>query len=120
MEETNLQGTAVPNKQYHHVKAKGINFKVDKNLVDDINRENNFERLSSNLSSRSPYSLEERLQRALQHIDEHGFITLQEYANLNNLSRTTASRELSKLTSEPSSAIASKGAGSHKYWVRGK
>ena len=119
-EESNQQDTAAPNKQYHHVKAKGVNLKVDKNLVDDINRENDFERLSTNLSSRSPYSLEERLQRALQHIDEHGFITLQEYANLNNLSRTTASRELSKLTSEPSSAIIAKGAGSHKYWVRGK
>ena len=120
MEESNLPETATPNKKYHHVKAKGVNLKVDKNLVDDINRENDFERLSTNLSSRSPYSLEEHLQRALQHIDEHGFITLQEYANLNNLSRTTASRELSKLTSEPSSAIITKGAGSHKYWVRGK
>lgn len=120
VEEANLQETAVPNKQYHHVKAKGINFKVDKNLVDDINRENTFERLSSNPSSRSPYSPEERLKRAMKHIDKYGFITLQEYANLNNLSRSTASRELSKLTSEPSSAIIAKGAGSHKYWVRGK
>ena len=109
-----------PKTKYRHVKVKGVNFKVDKKLVDEINKENTFGRSSSIPTTPSPYSLEERLQRALHHIDKHGFITLQEYANLNNLSRSTASRELSKLTSEPSSAIIAKGAGSHKYWVRGK
>ena len=104
-------------KKYHHVKVKGVNFKVDKKLVDEINKENSFERTSGNSSSPSPYTLEERLQRALQHIDKHGFITLQEYANLNRLSYSTASRELAKLVLDPHSGIKSKGAGSHKVWV---
>ena len=104
--------------KYHHVRVKGVNFKVDKRLVDGINRENTFERASGNPSSPSPYSPEQRLQRALQHIDKHGFITLQEYANLNRLSYTTASRELSKLVAAPQPAIKPKGAGSHKVWVR--
>jgi hypothetical protein len=30
--------------KYHHVKAKGINLRVDQKLVDEINRENTFER----------------------------------------------------------------------------
>ena len=106
--------------KYHHVKVKGVNFKVDKKLVKEINRENSFERISSNPASSSPYTPEERLQRALQNIDKHGFITLQDYANLNRLSRSAASRELSKLTSSPTSPIASNGAGSHKFWVRRK
>ena len=105
-------------KKYHHVRVKGVNFKVDKRLVDDINKENTFERTTSSPSSPSPYTPEERLQRALQHIDKHGFITLQEYANLNRLSYSTASRELAKLVADPSSGIKAKGAASHKVWVR--
>ena len=105
-------------KKYHHVRVKGVNFKVDKRLVDDINQENTFERTTANPTSPSPYSLEERLQRALSHIDKHGFITLQEYANLNRLSYSTASRELAKLVLDSHSGIKAKGAGSHKVWVR--
>lgn len=108
---------AEPKKKYHHVRVKGVNFKVDKRLVDEINKENTFERTPSTPTSPSPYSREERLQRALHHIDKHGFITLQEYANLNSLSYSTASRELSKLVLDPNSNIKAKGAGSHKVWV---
>ena len=104
--------------KYHHVKVKGMNFKVDKKLIKAINKENTFERTSGNPASRSPYTPEERLQRALRHIDKHGFITLQDYANLNSLSRTTASRELSRFASNPTSGIQSKGSGSHKVWIR--
>ena len=119
-ESTNPQAAqeATSKKKYHHVRVKGVNFKVDKRLVDGINKENTFERISGNTASPSPYSLEERLQRALNHIDKHGFITLQEYANLNRLSYSTASRELSKLVLNPSSGIKTKGAASHKVWVR--
>ena len=106
-------------KKYHHVKVKGLNFKVDKKLVDDINKENTFERTTGNSTSPSPYTLEERLQRALSHIDKHGFITLQEYTNLNKLNYSTASRELSKLVADSSSGIKDKGSASHKVWIRG-
>ena len=98
-------------KKYHHVRVKGVNFKVDKN------KENSFERITGNSTSPSPYSLEERLQRALNHISKHGFITLQEYANLNGLSYSTSSRELAKLVLVPQSGIKAKGTASHKVWV---
>lgn len=105
-------------KKYHHVRVKGVNFKVDKRLVNAINKETTFERTSGNPSTPSPYTPDERLQRALSHIDKHGFITLQEYANLNRLSYSSASRELSKLVLDPHSGIKAKGAASHKIWVR--
>ena len=108
---------ATSKKKYHHVRAKGVNFKVDKRMVDDINKENSFERITGNSTSPSPYSLEERLQRALNHISKHGFITLQEYANLNGLSYSTSSRELAKLVLVPQSGIKAKGTASHKVWV---
>ena len=53
------QDTA-PKTNYRHVKVKGVNFKVDKKLIKEINRENSFERVSGNTVSRSPYSIEER------------------------------------------------------------
>ena len=109
---------AEPKTKYRHVKAKGINFKVDRKLVDEINKENTFRHSPSTPTTHSPYSLEERLQRALRHIDKHGFITLQEYANLNRLGYSTASRELAKLVANPQSGIKAKGAASHKVWVR--
>lgn len=105
-------------KKYHHVKVKGLNFKVDKKLVAEMNRESTFEHSGVNAALRSPYSLEERTQRALQQIEKRGFITLQDYANLNHLSRSTASRELKKLASDPTSGIQANGASSHKIWVR--
>jgi hypothetical protein len=43
---------------------------------------------------------------------------LQEYANLNGLNYSTASRELTKLVADPYSGIKAKGAASHKVWVR--
>ena len=104
-------------KKYHHVRVRGVNFKADKKLVDEINKENTFERTNGTTTSPSPYSPEERLQRALNHIDKHGFITLQEYTNLNRLSYSSASRELAKLVANPSSGVKAKGAASHKVWV---
>ena len=107
-----------PKTKYRHVKVKGVNFKVDKKLVDEINKENTFGRSPSIPTTPSPYSLEERLQRALRHIDKHGFISLQEYANLNRLGYSSASRELAKLVADPQSGIKAKGAASHKVWIR--
>ena len=104
-------------RKYHHVKAKGVNFKVDQKLVDEINRENTFERASGNPIRTSPYSVEERLKRALDYIKKHGYIGLQDYANLNELSYSKASRELAQLVADPQNGIVAKGAGSHKIWV---
>ena len=118
-EETSPQHEAPKTKKkYHHVKVKGLNFKVDKKLVAAINSESTFEHSGVNAALRSPYSSEERAQRALAHIEKHGFITLQDYANLNHLSRSTASRELKKLASDPTSSIQANGASSHKIWVK--
>ena len=105
--------------KYHHVRVKGVNFKVDRKMVDEINKENSFERIAGKQTVQSPYSQDERLKRALQHIGKHGFITLQEYSNINSLSYTTASRELAKLVANPQSGIKAKGAGSHKVWIQG-
>ena len=104
--------------KYHHVKARSVNFRVDQKLVDEINKENTFERSADLNTSPSPFSREQRLQRALSFIDKHGSIRLQEYTNLNALSRTQASRELAQFSSDPTSGIKASGSGPLKCWVK--
>jgi len=107
------------NTKYRHVKAKTVNFRVDQKLMNEINAENTFEKGESLKASPSPFSREQRLQRASDFIDKHGSIRLQEYANLNSLSRTQASRELTQLVNDPTSGIKACGSGPLKCWVRG-
>ena len=105
--------------KYRHVKAKTVNFRVDQKLMNEINSENTFEKGESIEASPTPFSREQRLQRALEFIDKNGSIRLQEYANLNRLSRTQASRELAQWVSNPTSGIKASGSGPLKCWVKG-
>ena len=66
------------------------------------------------------FSRDERLRRALEFIDKHGFITLSDYVRINKLSRSSASRELRALSVNPDSGIVSSGNAPHKTWIRSK
>ena len=107
---------------YRRVSVKDINLQSDKELVRRIKRETTLERTMSEVNKLAPetYPREERLKRALEHIDRHGFITLSGYSNLNRISRTSTSRELKALCQNPNSGIASSGIATHKTWVRRK
>jgi predicted histone-like DNA-binding protein len=112
-------GDVKQKEKYRHVCAKSINFRVDPKLIEHINKDTTFERnpIGVKHSAKKNSSLEQRKSKALQLISKQGFITLDEYANLNNLSRSSASRELSCLTSDSDSGIKEKGSGSHKVWI---
>ena len=86
--------------KYHHVKVKGVNFKVDKKLIKAINKENTFERTSSNVVSRSP------AHRAMPH---PAHLTPQKsvYSALCNISTSMAS-SLSKTTPTSTASVAAK------------
>ncbi len=64
------------------------------------------------------YTLEERIERGKQLLEKQAFFTLQEYAALNNMSRTTASLELKELTQGDDAPFDFRGRGSHKIWVK--
>jgi len=115
------QGQKLKGKKYH-VCAKSINFKVDKELMGQINRENTFEKADSEVHRYAEPSttIRERQQRALQMIRKRGFITLTDYANTNRINRSKASAELKSIVSDPESGITSNGSGSHKIWVEKK
>ncbi len=107
---------------YRRVKVKDVNYKSDAKLVERINYDIELQRDMSGVSRlyKQKYSLEERIERGMRWLEKHPFFTLQEYANLNNLSRTTASLELKKLTHGDDSPFGYRGRGSHKVWVMKK
>ena len=92
---------------------------MDSELIRDINKETVFERDKSGVKHvRKPdTTLEQRGQKALELLQKHGFFTLDDYARANGLSRSTASRDLKLLTSDPTSGIAERGSHSHKVWI---
>ena len=105
---------------YRKVTVKDVNYKSSPELIKLLKRNTVLERDMGGVSRlrKNKYTLAERIGRTVEWIDRHGFITLQEYANLNNLSRTSASVELKKLTQGEEATLETKGRGSHKVWVK--
>ena len=109
-----------PRTKYRHVCIKGINFKPDPKLLELMNQEATFERAETDVVvPRKPNdSLEERIRKALAVIDRQGYMTLSDYAIATSQSRTTASKDLRHMTSDPTSGITTRGFHSHKVWIR--
>ena len=107
---------------YRRVGVKDLNFKISPKLIRDLQMNTKFERMMSGARElkKNLYTLEQRIENALAIIDEKGHITLGEYAKVNNLSRTTASKELAKITADPTMPIDYTGQASHKIWIRRK
>lgn len=109
---------------YRKVGVKDINFCADSKFVKAMKQETDkyLERDMGGVKviRKQQYTLDERIARAVEYIDKEGMLTLNDYAFMNNLSRTAASLELKKITSSASSLIQSKGTGSHKIWVKRK
>ena len=107
---------------YRRVGVKDINFKTAPEMMRSLQMRTKFERVmtGARLLKKNLYTLEQRIENALAIIDDKGHITLGEYAQVNNLSRTTASKELAKISSDPNMPIDYTGQASHKIWIRRK
>ena len=105
---------------YRRVMVKNITFKPESDLIFKINKNIRLERHVPGVvkSESDSFTPEERRLRAIDFIDRHGQITLQEYANLNNISRSKASRELNKLEGIEGSGIRGYGNAPHKVWKK--
>ena len=100
-----------------NLEVTGVNLKVDKDFLKEINRQCRLENRGVRSLTRSIYSPDERLQRAKDYLAENMFIRVKMYALLNNLSVSVAQRELKKLAEDPQSGITSVGRGSSKMYV---
>ena len=106
---------------YRHVRVKGINFRPDKEFLQLVQKNAEFERGESHVVrvSKSQFSPAERLARLQDYLDNHPYIRLSQYCTLNQLSRTAASLELKRFSADPESGIKASGSASHKVWVKG-
>ena len=109
---------------YRKVGVRDVNFKASPDFIKAVKQETDrdLERDMGGvkLILKKIYTREERIARALDVIDENGFIGLTDYAYINNLSRTAASLELKEIDSDQEAPIRSVGQHSHKLWVRRK
>lgn len=105
------------NPQVNH-----LNLKVDSAFMSELREEAQFTKTNNEVVSvmASKGHVEEHLELALQWLNNHSFITLQEYANLTGVSTSTASRELKQITENPNSGITIKGRANRKVWGKAK
>ena len=87
----------------------GVNFQADKKLVRNARRRCRLERAGIVRVNRSPYTKEERLQKALAYLEENKVLKVGKYMELTGLAHTTAANELRAFSLDVSSGIVSVG-----------
>lgn len=106
----------------HHnalsLRVDGVRFHADKELIWKTNRRCTLERGGESCLRRSPYTKEERLQRALAYLDENGGMKVRDYMKLTGLSHTVAASELRDFRRDQSSGIDFIGRGSAIVYVK--
>ena len=100
------------------LRISGIHFQADKKLVREVDLRCKLERAGVSRVRRSPYTKEERLQRAKDYLSEHGFMRVKHYMELPGLRHTTAANELRAFSDDLSTGITIMGRGSAKVYVR--
>lgn len=88
-----------------------INFKANKALVNNVNKNAKLKSDGVSRLSASPYTEAQRIQKAKEYLAENQFMRVSDYMNLTGLSKTGACNELRKLKNDPQSGIISDGKG---------
>ena len=107
-----------PQRNAQSIEVKGVHYRADSKLIKHVRTQCTLERGEQNRIKRSPYTLEERLARAVQYIEEHGYMRTRDYAELNGLSLSAATVELRRVRKEESSGIKAIGRGSSLIYVK--
>ena len=94
------------------IRVTGVSYRADSDLIRETDLKCTVETEGVSRLRKCPFTLEERIQKA-----KNMFMRVPDYVKLTGLSRTTASMELRKLASNPSSGITSRGRRSQKYYV---
>ena len=91
------------------LRLNGVHFQADKKLVRNARRRCKLERAGVVRVNRSPYTKEERLQKALAYLEENKVLKVSQYMELTGLAHTTAANELRTFSQDVSSGIVSVG-----------
>ena len=107
-----------PQRNAQSIEVKGVHYRADAKLIKSVRTQCTLERGEQSRIKRSPYTLEERLARAVQYIGEHGYMRTRDYAELNGLSHSVATVELRRVRKEEASGIKAIGRGSSLIYVK--
>ena len=100
------------------IRVTGVAYRADNELVYNTSQKCILKKGGISRLCKSKYTLEQRLQLAVEYLKKNPFMRVPDYVRLTGLSRSAATIELRKLASNPSSSgIASKGERSQKYYV---
>ena len=100
------------------LRLDGVNFLADKKLVRNARSHCKLERAGIVRVRRSPYTQEERLQKALDFLEENKVLKVSQYMELTGQAHTTAACELRAFSRDASSGIVSVGRGSAVVYVK--
>ena len=97
----------------------GVTFQADKKLVRNARSHCKLERAGVSRVRKSPYTKEERLQKALDYLEEHKVLKVVQYMELTGQGHTTSACELRAFSRDASSGIVAVGRGSSVVYVKG-
>ena len=100
------------------LRIDGVGFQADKKLIANVDQRCELKRAGVSRLCRSPFTKEQRLQKALEYLQSHGAMKVKHYMELTGLSHTVAAKELCELEHDASSGITSIGRFAGKVYVK--
>ena len=116
--EMDAVGSDGPHHNAQSLRVDGVRFQADKELIWKTNSRCKLERGGESRLRRSPYTKEERLQKALAYLEENGGMKVRDYMKLTGLSHTVAANELRDFRRDKSSGIDFIGRGTAIVYVK--
>ena len=107
-----------PKLNARSLKIDGVSFQADKKLIVNVDKRCDLKRAGVSRLCRSPFTKEERLQKAQEYLKSHGAMKVKNYMELTGLSHTVAAKELRGFEHDAVSGITSIGRLAGKVYVR--
>ena len=107
-----------PKLNARSLRVDGVSFQADKRLIANVDSRCDLKRAGVSRLCRSPFTKEERLQKALEYLNAHGAMKVKDYMELTGLSHTVAAKELRDFEHDAASGITSIGRLAGKVYVR--
>ena len=107
-----------PKLNARSLKIDGVSFQADKKLIVNVDKRCDLKRAGTSRLCRSPFTREERLQKAQEYLKSHGAMKVKNYMELTGLSHTVAAKELRGFEHAAVSGITSIGRLAGKVYVR--
>ena len=107
-----------PKLNARSLKIDGVSFQADRKLIVNVDKRCYLKRAGTSRLCRSPFTKEERLQKAQEYLKSHGAMKVKHYVELTGLSHTVAAKELREFENDAASGITSIGRLAGKVYVR--